>query len=69
MAKSHTQGENDYLTVSQLAAEWHVSSRTINRYIADGKLAATKLPSGNHRIARSDADAALTKVGPISTTP
>lgn len=63
MPKSHNQSVVEWLTVSQLAAEWHVSSRTINRYIADGKLVATKLPSGNHRISRADADAALTKVG------
>lgn len=62
MAKSHTQGSGEFLTVSELADEWHVSRRTIVRYIADGKLSATKLPSGYFRISRSDADAALTRV-------
>ena len=57
MPQRHTQDE--ILTPSQVAAEWHVSVRTIQRYIANGQLKATRLPSGYARIRRSDAEAAL----------
>jgi predicted site-specific integrase-resolvase len=54
--------ENDtdeILTASQVAAEWKVSPRTIQRYIQFGRLKATRLPSGISRIRRSDAESAL----------
>lgn len=41
------------LTTSQLASEWGVSTRTIQRYIASGLLGAMRLPSGRNRIPRS----------------
>ena len=51
---------DEILTTGQVAREWHVSPRTIQRYIRDGHLKATRLPSGVFRIRRSDAEAALT---------
>lgn len=51
--------DDDELTVSQIAADWGVSRRTIQRYISRGHLPALRLPSGHHRIRRGDADAVL----------
>lgn len=59
MAHRHTQDE--ILTPKQVADEWHVSVRTIQRYIANGLIKATRLPSGHARIRRSDAEAALSR--------
>lgn len=59
MAQRHNQDE--LLTPSQIATEWHVSTRTIQRYIANGLIKATRLPSGYARVRRSDAEAALTR--------
>ena len=53
---------DELLTPGQLAREWKVSPRTVARYIADGKLPATKLPSGRVRIRRGDADGAVTRL-------
>lgn len=65
MANRHTHGEaadDALLSASDLATEWGVSVRTIQRYISSGRIAATKLPSGHSRIRRSDANAALKRV-------
>lgn len=59
MVMAHRHNQDEILTPSQVAAEWHVSVRTIQRYIANGQLKATRLPSGYARIRRSDAEAAL----------
>ena len=56
MAKSHTDG---LLTPGQVADQWKVSVRTIQRYIADGKLRALKLPGGQYRIDPADAAQAI----------
>ncbi|QFG09665.1 helix-turn-helix DNA binding protein [Gordonia phage Pipp] len=37
-----------------------MSVRTIQRYIANGTIRATRLPSGHARVRRADAEAALT---------
>lgn len=58
MAKSHNNG---LLTPTQVADQWKVSVRTVQRYIADGKLRAVKLPGGQYRITPADADAAITQ--------
>ena len=47
------------MTVAEVAERWHVSVRTVQRYIADGKLKALRLPGGRYRIRPEDADAAL----------
>ncbi|TFI42065.1 helix-turn-helix domain-containing protein [Rhodococcus sp. 1R11] len=61
MENSHIDGSaSDLLSVGQVASDWGVSVRTIQRYVTDGRIAATRLPSGRYRIRRSDADAALT---------
>lgn len=50
---------DEILTTGQVAAEWRVSPRTIQRYIANGQLKATRLPGGHTRVRRSDAEIAL----------
>jgi excisionase family DNA binding protein len=47
------------LSIAEVARLWHVSARTVQRYIADGKLKALRLPGGGYRIRPEDADAAL----------
>ena len=59
MPQRHEPHQDQILTPSQIAAEWHVSVRTIQRYIANGQIKATRLPSGYARVRRSDAEAAL----------
>ncbi len=56
MAKSHTDG---YLTPTDLAARWNISLRTVQRYLAEGRIKAVKLPGGQYRIRPEDADAAI----------
>lgn len=58
MAKS---GALDLLTPSQVAGLWKVSLRTVQRYIAEGKLKAIRLPGGQYRIDPADAAAAVTE--------
>jgi excisionase family DNA binding protein len=58
MAKSHIDG---LLTPSQVAELWKVSLRTVQRYIAENKLRAIKLPGGQYRIRPEDAEAAITE--------
>lgn len=64
MAESHIEGvqespDDAYLTPSQVAQRWSVSLRTVQRYIADGRLRAIKLPGGYYRVRPADADAAV----------
>jgi excisionase family DNA binding protein len=47
------------LTPSQVARLWGVSRRTVQRYIADGKIPAIRLPGGQYRIRAEDAQAAI----------
>lgn len=60
MAKSHTEG---VLTVAEVAELWGISSRTVQRYIADGRLKAIRLPGGHRRVRPEDAEAALAASG------
>lgn len=57
MAQEHSATE--FLTPPQVAKLWKVSSRTVYRYIAEGRLRAIKLPGGQYRIRPEDADAAI----------
>jgi excisionase family DNA binding protein len=50
---------DELLTVAQVAQRWRVSIRTVQRYVADGKVKAVRLPGGQYRIRQEDADAAL----------
>lgn len=65
MADRHTQGDattvvdEQPLTVQQVATEWGVSVRTIQRYIEQGRLQATRLPGGHSRISRAAIDDAI----------
>ncbi|WP_371934613.1 helix-turn-helix domain-containing protein [Mycobacterium sp. TY815] len=56
MAESHI---DSLLTPSQVAKNWGISLRTVQRYIADGRLKAVKLPGGYYRVHPADARAAL----------
>ncbi len=47
----------DPLTPKELAAELRVLTKTVYRWIADGKLKAKKTPGGGYRIWRKDVDA------------
>lgn len=61
MQKQNTSAEDEYLTAPEVAAIFKVHLRTVQRYIASGKLRATRLPGGReYRIRRADAEAALT---------
>jgi excisionase family DNA binding protein len=51
--------EDELLTVAQVARRWHVSIRTVHRWIEEGKLKAVRLPNGRYRIRAVDARAAL----------
>jgi excisionase family DNA binding protein len=51
--------DEDLLTVVEVAKILHVHKRTVQRWIADGKLAAVKLPGGRYRIRAADAEALL----------
>jgi excisionase family DNA binding protein len=46
--------------VRDAAAAIGVSAKTLRRYIREGKLAATRLPSGHYRIDDTDLDALRT---------
>lgn len=46
----------DRLTIDEVARLHRVSRRTIERWIADGSLPASKLPGGSVRISRADAE-------------
>ncbi|QBI97723.1 helix-turn-helix DNA-binding protein [Gordonia phage Dogfish] len=58
-SESATSGADDLLTTRQIATEWHVSVRTVQRYIASGRLPAVRLPGGQRRIRRADVDELL----------
>jgi excisionase family DNA binding protein len=53
--------DEDLLTVVEVATILHVHKRTVQRWIADGKLEAVKLPGGRYRIRSADAEALLRK--------
>ncbi|MGZ4511989.1 MAG: helix-turn-helix domain-containing protein [Mycobacterium sp.] len=49
----------EYLKAAEVARRWRVSPRTLQRYIASGRLKADRLPGGQYRIRAEDAEAAL----------
>jgi excisionase family DNA binding protein len=55
---SQKRDDDDLLTVAEVAARWHLTIRTVHRYIATGKVKAIQLPGGQYRIRVADADAA-----------
>jgi excisionase family DNA binding protein len=55
---SQKRDDDDLLTVAEVAARWHLTIRTVHRYITTGKLKAIQLPGGQYRIRVADADAA-----------
>lgn len=55
----HT-ASNQPLTVAQVADQLKTSSRTVQRWIKEGRLRAVRLPGGrSYRIYQADVDAAL----------
>jgi excisionase family DNA binding protein len=48
------------MTLDEVALMHRVSRRSVERWIAQGKLSKSKLPGGLVRISRSDAEALLT---------
>lgn len=50
---------NDLLTVGEAADRLYVSKQAIRRWVAYGKLKASRIPGGHYRIRAADADAAL----------
>lgn len=66
MTARDNQNTSEWLSVIEVADHLRVTRRTVDRYIRDGHLAATRLPGGRLlRIRRSDLDALLT-AGPLS---
>ena len=55
---SQKRDDDDLLTVAELAARWHLTIRTVHRYITSGKVKAIQLPGGQYRIRLADAVAA-----------
>jgi excisionase family DNA binding protein len=51
--------EAPLLTLRQSADFLHVSQRTFERYVRDGKVRIVRLPSGHRRVRRSDLEAML----------
>lgn len=56
------RSSNDNLTIDEVADMHRVSRRTVERWIKDGQLPASKLPGGLVRIERTAADALLAPV-------
>lgn len=54
MPLTQEQSPGNYLTITQAAQLLGVSTRTILRYEAAGRLAAYRLPSGHRRFDRAD---------------
>lgn len=50
-------GDGTWLTVGEVAQMLGVSDTTVRQYVADGRLDATRLPSGHRRIRRTSAEA------------
>lgn len=51
--------DDEILTAADVAEEWNVSVRTIQRYVSQGKIRATRLPGGQVRMTRTAVRAAL----------
>lgn len=51
--------DEDLLTVAEVAEILHLNTRTVQRWIAAGKLKAVRMPNGRYRIRATDADAML----------
>lgn len=66
MSNSHEVVADDYLVSSEVLAILRVSRRTLERYVADGKLRTSKVASGNRRYRRSDV---LALIAPASDAP
>ena len=60
MATTHTETDDDYVTVSEAARIVFMSADTIRRYSNKGDLATVRTPAGHRRFLRSDVLSLLT---------
>lgn len=59
MASEQLLGESETLDSAAVMALLHISRRTLERYVADGELPFSRLPSGHRRYFRADVEALL----------
>lgn len=59
MQKMQEIGEEETLATADVMSRLHISRRTLDRYVADGKLSAAYLPSGHRRYSSGEVDALL----------
>jgi hypothetical protein len=67
MQKTQDIGDSDTLASADVMKRLHISRRTLERYVADGVLAALYLPSGHRRYRPEDVDALLSS--PVHDAP
>lgn len=60
MTQRTTSDATSYLKVQDAADLLNLSRRTIERYIADGRLVALRTPTGQPRLRRTDVESLLT---------
>ncbi|OBA97479.1 hypothetical protein A5668_02735 [Mycolicibacterium fortuitum] len=58
-----SKGSARWLTIEQVATDYHVSTRTIRRRIADGSISAKRLGTRLIRIDAESLDGLFVKVG------
>ena len=51
--------DDQLLSVAEVAQRWYLAHRTVQRRIAQGQLAAVRLPGGHYRVRRRDVVAAF----------
>lgn len=63
MTKRHTyDGTSELLTLAEAADRLRLSPRTVQRYVADGRLASLRTPGGHPRFRAEDVEALLEQV-------
>lgn len=60
MQKTQEVLADEYLTAAEAMDALNISRRTLDRYVEDGRLEASKLPTGHRRFRRVDVAALLT---------
>jgi len=59
MTQRPTHDEPEYLTIAEAAKVLRVSQRTLQRYVADGKVNTRRTPGGHPRFRREDIEKLL----------